>query len=404
MVAMSLRTKTVGLAKSAGQSALSLSFDLAGMLAGTLLAIHLDTLSLAPWALVLFPGILTVRGTIGGLLSGRLSTGLHVGTVKARYTKNTKEFYLLLQATLVLTLGSSIVMGLATSLLGAFLWGVTITDLAAILAVITATMALSIAFISPITVGVSMLAFKHGLDPDVIVYPVISTVADILVTACYFMVLDAYFLPTPLGSYLIGLISFIFSSIAFCILFKNSGEIEFSKTVNEFLHILILIVFIVNVTGLILGKINQIIGSRPEIYVVYPALIDTVGDVGSIVGSTATTKLALGVIEPDFPSIKQHLTEIGGAWMASMVMFAVYSLTSFFTCGAATVSGFVRLLAQLLTTNVLAVSLMVMVAYAVAVRAYRRGWDPDNFVIPLESSVADVITTSSLLIALTAIA
>lgn len=394
----------VGLAKSAGQSVLSLSFNLGGMLAGTILAIHLDIFSLAPWALALFPGILTIRGAIGGLFSGRLSTALHIGTVKASYTKNTKLFYLLLYAVVVLTLESSIVMGLATSLLGVFLWRITITDLAATLAVIVTTMGLSIALISPITIGVSILAFKHGLDPDVIVYPVISTVADVIVTACYFMVLDTYFLLTPLGSYLIGLISFIFSLIAFYILFKNSSEIEFSKTVKEFLRVLIIVVFIVNATGLVLGKINQIVGSRPEIYIIYPALIDTMGSVGSIIGSTATTKLALGVIEPDFSSIKQHLTEIGGAWIASMVMFTVYSLTSFFTQVATTASGFVGLLTQLLTTNVLAVSLIVVVAYAVAVLAYRRGWDPDNFVIPLESSMADIVTTASLLVALTVIA
>jgi len=404
MVAMTPRTKMVGLAKSAGQSALSLSFNLGGMLAGTLLAIHLDIFSLAPWALALFPGILSIRGAIGGLHCGRLSTALHIGTVEASYTKNTKNFYLILYAVVVLTLGCSIMMGLATSLLGVFLWRITIIDFAAVLVVVIATMGISVAFISPITIGVSILSFKHGLDPDVTVYPVISTVADIIVTACYFMVLDTYFLLTPLGSYLIGLISFIFSLIAFYILFKNSGEIEFSKTINEFLRILILVVFIVNVTGLILGKINQIVGSRPEIYIVYPALIDTVGDVGSIIGSTATTKLALGLIEPDLSSIKQHLTEIGGAWMASMVMFTIYSLTSFFTQVATATSGFVGLLTQLLTTNILAVSLIVVVAYAVAILAYRRGWDPDNFVIPLESSMADIVTTVSLFVALTVIA
>ena len=54
----------------------------------------------------------------------------------------------------------------------------------------------------------------------------------------------------------------------------------------------------------------KIIGRNKEIYMVYPALNTTVGAVGSIVGSTATTKLALGIIEPSFIAIKQHLIEI----------------------------------------------------------------------------------------------
>jgi cation transporter-like permease len=43
---------------------------------------------------------------------------------------------------------------------------------------------------------------------------------------------------------------------------------------------------------------------------------------------------------------------------------------------------------------------MLVVAYAVAIYTYRRGWNPDNFVIPIESSLADTVTTASILLAL----
>ena len=55
-----------------------------------------------------------------------------------------------------------------------------------------------------------------------------------------------------------------------------------------------------------------------------PPLIATIGGVGSIIGSTATTKLALGLIKPSFSSIKKHINEIGGAWLASIILFIVY--------------------------------------------------------------------------------
>jgi cation transporter-like permease len=58
---------------------------------------------------------------------------------------------------------------------------------------------------------------------------------------------------------------------------------------------------------------------------------------------------------------------------------------------------------QLLTTNILAVSLMVFIAYAVAIFTFRRGWNPDNFVIPIESALADTITTAAVLAALSLI-
>jgi len=392
-----------GLIASLGQSMFSLSFDFGGMLAGTLLAVYFGVFSLAPWTLALFPGILSVRGSIGGLFSGRLSTGLHLGTVKASYTKNTKNFYLILRAIIVLSLVSGVTIGLGTSIFGLFLWKATITDFVEVLAVVIATMGLSVLFIPPITTAVSVLSFRRGLDPDVTVYPIISTVSDIIDTACYIFSLNIFFTLAPFGRYLIWLLDFVFLFIVVYILVKNVREEKFVETIKEFLLTLVFVTFIVSVTGSILVKVGEVIGNRPEIYVVYPALIDTVGDVGSIVGSTATTNLALGVVKPSFSSIKQHLSVLGGGWMASTIMFTLFFITASFMRRITASGSLLRFAAQLLITNVLAVSAMVIVVYGVAIFTYRRGWDPDNFVIPIESSLADSITTLSLFIALTVI-
>lgn len=394
-------TSATRLKASLGQSLLSFSFDIGGLLTGTLLVLYFDVFSIkeAPWALILFPGILSVRGAIGGLFSGHLSTGLHLGTVRASYTKNTKDFNLLLQAVITLALISGITVGIGTSIFGVFLWKATVLDFIKLLAVIIATMALSVVFISPITMAFSVLSFRRGLDPDVIVYPITSTLSDIINTACYIFSLNIFFTLKPFGYYLIGILDLIFLSVVVYILVKNVREEKFVKMIKEFLVTLVFVTFIVNVTGSFLDKI----GNRPEIYVVYPALITTIGGVGSIVGSTATTKLALGVIKPSFSSIRRHLNEIGGSWIASIAMFTLYSITSSFTSGTTTLSNSLKFATQLLSTNILAVSAMVIIAYAVAISTYRRGLDPDNFVIPIESSLADSITTLSLLIALTVI-
>lgn len=389
-----------GLMASLGQSLLSLSFNFGGILAG-LLAVYFGVFSRdLRWTIALFPGILSVRGAIGGLFSGRISTGLHLGTIRASYTKNTKNFYLLLRAVITLSLVSGIMIGLGTSIFGLLLWKVTVINFIEILAVVIATMGLSILFIPPITIAVSVLSFRHGLDPDVIVYPVISTVADIIDTACYILILNIFFTLAPFGHYLIGLIDFLFIFIVLYIVVKNVREEKFVETIKEFLLTLVFVTFIVGVTGYILVKVSDVIkGNGPEIYVVYPALIDTVGDVGSIIGSTTTTNLALGVVKPSLSSIKQNLTVVSGGWLASAVMFLLYFTIASFARKITTLNGLLIFAAQLLTTNILAVSAMVTIAYAVAIYTYRRGWDPDNFVIPLESSLADSITTVSLLAA-----
>ena len=386
---------------SLGQSLLSLSFNIVGLLTGTLLVLYFGVLSIneAPWAIFLFPGILSVRGAVGGLFSGHLGTGLHLGTIKATFTKNTKDFQTLLRVIITLALVSGVSVGIGTWIFGVFLWNATIIDFIPILAVIISTMALSVVFVSPLTMVFSVFSFRRGLDPDIVVYPITSPVSDIINTSCYVLSLGLFFLFGSFGRYLIWILDIIFISFVVYILIKNIGEAKFVKTIREFLLTLVFVTLIVNVTGSLLGKISGITGWR-KIYSVYPAIIATVGGVGSIIGSTATTKLALGLIKPSFSSIKQHINEISGAWLASIIMFIVYVILSSVISGTTALVDLLNFTGQLLITNVLAVSVMILIAYAVAIYTFRRGWNPDNFVIPIESALADTMTTAAVIIAL----
>jgi mgtE-like transporter len=264
-------------------------------------------------------------------------------------------------------------------------------------------MTLALAIITPLTVTVSSFSFKHGLDPDIILYPVESTVSDLFITLSYFFVLNLFFSGGFTGQTVIALLGLSLILAVAYILPKNFGEKEFFETIKESFLTMILVAFIVNVTGSVLGKIKErieTVGSRPEVYTAYPALIDTIGDVGSVVGSTATTKLALGTLGSSFSSIRNHRTEIFGAWAASLIMFTAYSVLSLTIQGVLTLPTFLRHTALLLTTNLLAGSSIIIISYIVAILTFQRGLDPDNFVIPIESSLADGITTISLLAAL----
>jgi mgtE-like transporter len=384
-----------------GQSLLSLSFDTLGLLTGTLLVLYLGILSIdeAPWALFLFPGILSVRGAVGGLFSGHLGTGLHLGTIKPVFTKNTEDFKTLLRVIVTLAFVSGVSVGIGTWAFGVFLWNATIIDFIPLMAVIIATMALSVVFVSPLTMLFSVLSFRKGLDPDVIVYPVTSPVSDIINTSCYVLSLALFFIFGSLGRYLIWILDIVFMCFVIYIFIKNIGNTNFAGIIREFLLTLFFVTIIVNVTGSLLNRITGV-ASGTAIYAVYPAIIATVGGVGSIIGSTATTKLALGLIKSSFSSIKEHIDEIAGAWLASVIMFVLYALLSAFVSGTTTLDTLASFTAQVLVANVIAVSIMVIISYAVAIFTFRRGWNPDNFVIPIESSLADTITTAAVLIVL----
>jgi mgtE-like transporter len=379
---------------------IALAFNIMGIVAGITMALNLGLFEFAPWAIAVYPAMISARGVIGGLLSGRLSTGLHVGTVQPRFFGNTKTFNALLHTIVVLTLVISILMSAVASLFGNFLWSATLADFVNIFGVILATMTLALLVITPLTVTVSCLSFKHGLDPDVILYPIESTVSDIFITLCYFLVLNLFFLHGFAGQYLIALLNLVLLFMTPYLLFKDIREKEFVETIKESILTMVFVAFIVNITGAALGKISEVVGRRREIYTAYPALIDTIGDVGAVVGSTATTKLALGTLKSTFFSIKNHATEIVSVWAASLIMFSIYSVLSLLIQGIFTLSTFTRFTSLLLTTNLMAASSIIIISFIVAILTFQKGLDPDNFVIPIESSLADGVTTISLLVAL----
>lgn len=385
--------------KSLRDTLIAYLFDIGGLFAGFVVASQLGVFQLSPWAIAIYPAIVSAKGVIGGLLSGRLSTALHLGTIYPRMFKNTKSFYKLYEALIVLTLIASVIMSLVSLVFGYLFWGISLADFPAILATVVTTMALGLT-LTLVTVNVAFTTYKKGLDPDVVVYPIMSTTADIFITLCYVLVLNLFFI-FELGKYFLILVGLLHLVFVLYILFHNVHEEEFVKTLRESLLTMVFVAVVVNVTGTVLKRISTIVEGRREIYTVYPALIDMVGDVGSVIGSTATTKLALGLLKPSLSSIRKHSQQIFSAWLASLILFVILAAISLPINGIFTMAAFSNLVLLLLITNLIAVAAIVLISYAVAIVTFQRGLDPDNFVIPIESSLADSLTSIALLIALT---
>jgi mgtE-like transporter len=385
--------------KTFREALVAYTFDFGGMIAGLIIASQIYAFHFSPWMIAVYPAVLSAKGVIMGLFSGRLSTALHLGTIYPRFFGNTKSFYKLFEAVIVVTFIASSLMSSVAVVLGAFFWGITFADFSDILFVVISIMTLGLS-ISLITIAVAFLSFKKGLDPDVVVYPIMSTVADVGITTYYVLLLNVFFVFGNFGRYAVGSIGLMLIVLMLYILPRNIKEKEFLKTVKESFLTLIFVAFIVNVTGTALNRISKIVEGRKEIYAVYPALIDMVGDVGSVIGSTATTKLALGLLKPSFRAMHSHATQIFSSWAASIIMFILLSASSLLINGTFGLSTFIPFTSQLLMANMIAVTIIILISYAFSILTFKKSLDPDNFVIPIESSLADSITSIALLIVL----
>lgn len=378
------------------------AFDAGGIIAGFLIvAYQLQTgiFEKVSWVLALYPAVLGAKVVIEGLLSDRLSTGLHLGTIYPRLTNNTRTFYTVVQSIVVLTLVTSVAVSAASLVFGELFWGVTFADLPSILAVVLATMTVGLVLLL-VTVKVGFLSYKRGLDPDVAVYPAMSLIASIFISFCYVAVLNLFFFSGTAGAAATALIGAANIGLVLYIILKRWHESEFVKIIRESLAALMIVALFVNVSGAFLKGVSRFVSSRVVFFAIYPALVALVSDVGSVVGSTATTKLALGELKPTFSSLVRHAKSIVVAWFSSIFMFIVVAFVAVLIQEEIAATAFYSVLAVLAVANFVAVALVVLMSFAIAILTFQRGLDPGNFVIPIEKAFSASIATFALLLSL----
>jgi len=380
------------------ETTLAYSFDIAGLIAGFFISYQLNVFKLAPWTFALYPTLISIR-IINGLLSGRLSTALHLGTIHPRFSENTKTFRKLMHAIIVLTLVTSLTVSLISLFLGYLLLGITVAEFPAIVSVLVSTLAIGLLF-SLVTIKVAFVSFKRGLDPDIVVYPIISTAAIIFITFCYVGVLNLFFFLPFFGRLAILAIGLTHVFLVLYLVSQDKQEPEFLKDIKESFMMLIFVAVILTLTGTVFKGISNVAKNQKEIYTIYPALINMVSNVGSVVGSTANTKLALGLLTPSMSSIKNHTKNITSAWTASLLISTVLALISLAINRVFPLSSVLNFVLIIWVSNIIAVIAIVLLSYAIAILTFRRGLNPDNFVIPIETSLAIIVTSSALLLAL----
>lgn len=146
-----------------------------GLLAGSLLAFFTNQIILIPGLLVLLPGFLEMRGNITGSLSARLSSALHLGSLKPD-AKNSKVLKSNILAAWLLVLISSLAIGFAAYL--AILLFFKINEPRIIIVALIAAIISNIILL-PLTTRTTLWLYKKGYDPDDLMGPYNTTIGDI---------------------------------------------------------------------------------------------------------------------------------------------------------------------------------------------------------------------------------
>jgi cation transporter-like permease len=160
----------------------------------------------------------------------------------------------------------------------------------------------------------------------------------------------------------------------------------------------ILIVIISSLFGLISGSVlsfnQEILYAFPVILLLNPALNSLIGDISIVLVSRLTTHLYIGTISPKIERSNRLKEDFIGLFITiilSIIFLLIIGYSFAFFTNVKIVNPLLVGGVVLLTILILFLSLFISL-FVTAIALFRRNKDPNNFLIPFVSSLADFLT------------
>ena len=137
-----------------------------------------------PGLIVLIPAIMGLKGYIDIALGSRLGSAAHMGLISLDDIWNVES-----KQNIYASLGLSIIMAVIAGILAhitLLLLGLHSAGILKLIGIALLAGLLAGAILAFLTVGIILLAFKRGYDPDNITAPLLATVGDIIALGCIF--------------------------------------------------------------------------------------------------------------------------------------------------------------------------------------------------------------------------
>ncbi len=156
--------------------------------AGTLFGYMKDLFIEYPGLIIIMPAVIGMRGNIVTTLGSRLGSSIHLGVIDPKDVMGNKETHENIYATLAL----SFIMAIVTAFVAyssSISAGVKTISLFSLIMITVFSSFIAGIILIAVTIGIMILAFAKGLDPDNVTAPILTTVGDIIsIFTLYFVV------------------------------------------------------------------------------------------------------------------------------------------------------------------------------------------------------------------------
>ena len=346
-----------------------------------------------PGLLVLIPGAIGMRGNIFGSFSSRLSTNLHIGILTPEFKKS-DVLMENITVSFILTLVLSLFLAIIAKLI-CIIFGFESMSLIDFMLISLVAGLVSSLIMLPITMLISLKSFQNGWDPDNITTPLIAAFGDLftlpaIIVAILILSILNYSL---ILKYVVFVLLIVIVLAAIYYGFNSSEETK--SIIKQSTPVL----FICSVLGVFAGGIfNNSIStllSNPTLLTLMPLFSGESGSIVSILGARLSSGLHSGLIEPILRPKKNTLYNFLIIIILAIIIYPIIGFMadeSSYLLGVMGL-GFDKTIFISLASGLILIPIMMVIVFYVSTLSYRRGYDPDNIVIPISTSITDSISS-----------
>jgi len=325
---------------------------------------------------------------------------LHIGLIRPQLRKNTPVYYQLISSIFVITLVDTFIMGGVSFLLNLVLGRVSVQHLLVFMVVPPVACVTAMAVSIPLTLMIAIMTFRRGLDPDILVYPILASVNDIVVSTVFAATVFLVLWGRGYTILLWAIFLLILTATGY-IAWRNWRVPFFFKTIKEGSTVVVMSSVFGSLNGAFLSGMSAELLRYPGVVVLYPGLTNVLGNIGSIIGSTTTTSLALGYIRDLRDEVKASISTIMQVEGVALIIHGFFGLITYAIVKQSVKAADLAFLVSVAAlSNLISFLPIAIVALAVAHAAFKRGLNPDNVAIPVITTVADTAATLTLFLVL----
>jgi mgtE-like transporter len=368
------------------------------LLAGAMLGSITATFAKLPGLLVLVPAAIGLRGNIFGTFGNRISTTIHAGTFRMSTRPETVLGQNVLAAS-ALTLVMSVVLAVLAKAVAVALGLSETTSILTLVVISVIGGVLASVVVLAATLGLSAGAVRYGWDLDNVTAPLVSTLGDVLTLPALWVATFATGLGLVTSS--IG-VAAAAAAVAALVLALRSRLEELRRIVRESLPVLVVAGTVSAMAGIVLEGRFSSFDRYPALLVLVPAHLSSAGALGGILAGRLASKLVLGIVPSRATPSREARLDIGLVLLLAVPVYAFNAVGAHVVAGVLGEAspGVLQMLAASLAGGLLAMALVVLIAYYGTIASVRAGVDPDTYGIPVVSSTVDFVGAFTLTVAI----